>query len=145
MLIFCIIQLIKECVVTSSNTTNDEANTTTNNCKAGIKLNDSEKSIEYDNISAQLAAMEKSHKAMEENFKKETLLRCTIQKENCQLERKLAAAQKRIKRLENTITGRDKKILDNKKHIQLLRAKCKALAEEKESPHRTQSKTTGCT
>ena len=40
--------------------------------------------------------------------------------------------QKRIKRLENTITGRDKKILDNKKHIRQLRAKCRALAKEKE-------------
>ena len=101
--------------------------------KQEFKLNDSEKSIQYGNISAQLAAMEKSHKEMKEDYKKETLLRRAVQKENCQLERKLAAAQKRIKRLENTITGRDKKILDNKNHIQLLRAKCKAIAEEKES------------
>ena len=101
--------------------------------KQEFKLNDSEKSIQYGNISAQLAAMEKSHKEMEENYKKDKLLRRTVQKENCQLERKLATAQKRIKRLENTITGRDKKILDNKKHIQRLRDKFKILAQEKES------------
>ena len=125
-------QLIRQCVVTSSTIQMMRQSRQQAIVKPEFKLNDSEKSTGYGNISTQLAAMEKSHRGMEDNYKKEMLLRRTVQKDNCQLERKLAAMQKRIKRLENTITGRDKKILDNKKHIRQLRAKCRALAKEKE-------------
>ena len=101
--------------------------------KPEFKLNDSEKSAGYGNISAQLAAMEKSHMEIKENYKKETLLRRAAQKEKRQLKRELAAAQKKIKGLKNTITGRDKKILGMNNDIQRLRDKCKALSREKET------------
>ena len=99
--------------------------------KPEFKLNDSEKSAGYGNISAQLAAMEKSHMEIKENYKKETLLRRAAQKEKRQLKRELAAAQKKIKGLKNTITGRDKKILGMNNDIQRLRDKCKALSRGK--------------
>ena len=58
--------------------------------------------------------MEKSHKEMKEDYKKETLLRRAVQKENCQLERKLALHKRESKDWKTQLQEGTKRYLTTK-------------------------------